>query len=250
MTLLLSVLGVLALAIGLAGAGLFRALRRHDHRCREQSRPWSCERCAAVLAGLDRGGHLVCACGAVSPHLEGADLLAWGAAHHGEEFPALPRDARTDPVAGDPAGAAAGANTPTDNGAGADSGAGSGTGTPVGTGADSTTGADAEPSAEPEPEPEPEAPVRYTTRVRAAAEAEEHARRALAEELSETERRKIVRARRKPDPITPQLLREAEKLGIRPQQSGPNEPGTPEERPAAPVNAEPDAEPAPPDPAP
>ena len=154
MSLLLSLLGAVAAAAVLAVTVAVPALRRRDHRCTEQTRPRTCDRCAAVLRGEDRGGHLVCGCGRVSPHLAGADLLAWRAVHHGEELPPLP-------------------------------------GAPV-------------------PAPAP----RSTTRGRAAAEAEERVRHALAEELGETRRRMIDRARRRPDPITPQLLREAEEFGV------------------------------------
>lgn len=172
MTLLLTLLGLVGVGTALAGAVVARALRRRDHRCVEQSVP-SCERCSAVSRGADRGGHLVCACGAVSPHLFGADLLAWGAEHHGETLPPFPADAEPVGMAEvEPAGQAADA-------------------------------ADV-------------APVRRTTRARAAAEEEERIRQILAEELAETRRRMIDKARRKPDPITPQLLREAEQLGVRP----------------------------------
>jgi hypothetical protein len=185
MTLLLALLGLVGVGTALAGAVAARALRRLGHRCVE--RPVrSCERCSAVSRGADRGGHLVCACGAVSPHLFGADLLAWGAEHHGERLPPFPADA--EPVGAaeaEPAGQATDAAT-------ADA-------------ATATATADAD-----------VAPVRRTTRVRAAAEEEERIRQILAEELEETRRRMIDKARRKPDPVTPQLLREAEQLGARP----------------------------------
>jgi len=47
--------------------------------------------------------------------------------------------------------------------------------------------------------------------VQAAAEAEASAFVAMLDELGEAERRAIARARRNPDPITPQVLREAER---------------------------------------
>ncbi|HEY6797543.1 MAG TPA: hypothetical protein VI248_22950 [Kineosporiaceae bacterium] len=175
MSLLLPALGIIAIGAALAAATLARVVRRHGHRCTEQTRPASCGQCAAVLRGEARGGHLVCACGAVSPHLVGSQLLAWAARHHGETLPPLP-DGIAEPF---PAG-----------------------------------------------DEEPAGPAASTTRGRAAAEAEERVRQTLADALSETERRMIHRGRRKPDPITPQLLREAARLGIQP----PHAPGPSRDR--------------------
>lgn len=87
MTLLLAVLGTVP-AIGVLAAGaVWRRLARRDHRCTVVSRPRSCDACVAVLDGRTRGGHVVCACGAASPHLSGATLLGWRAEHQGEPFP-------------------------------------------------------------------------------------------------------------------------------------------------------------------
>jgi hypothetical protein len=184
MSLLLTLLGMVLVGTALAATSLARALRRRGHRCAVRTLQ-SCARCAAVLRGEDRGGHLVCACGAESEHLLGSDLLRWGSAHHGETLPRLPGEAQ-----------------PTEAEAQGEAG-----------------------------------PARSTTRGRAAAEAEERARLALAEELSETQRRMIDRARRRPDPITPQLLREAEEFGIRP-------PADPDRTPALDGTAKPADDPA------
>jgi hypothetical protein len=64
-----------------------------------------------------------------------------------------------------------------------------------------------------------------TTRVHAAAEAEASAFVAMLDDLGEAERRAIAKARRKPDPITPQLLREAERRS-RPRDEQATEAGT------------------------
>jgi hypothetical protein len=85
-TLLLTAGGaVLALAV-LAAGSLWRLLARRDHRCTVGSLRRACERCATTV----QGGHVLCACGAVSPHLHGTALLAWRAEHQGERFPGTP----------------------------------------------------------------------------------------------------------------------------------------------------------------
>ena len=135
MTLLLTAGGtVLALAV-LAAGSLWRLLAGRDHRCTVGCLR-GCEGCATTR----QGGHVLCACGAVSPHLHGTALLAWRAEHQGELFPGTPGPAR------------------------------------------------------------PPAPG-----------AENDADRALAAIDAEDEsiRRAVVRARRSPDPRTPQVLREA-----------------------------------------
>jgi hypothetical protein len=130
-------------ALGVLGGGsLWRRMARRDHRCTVVSRPAACAECVAVLRGEARGGHVVCACGAVSEHLHGTVLLAWQARHQGEPFPGEPR---TPPA--------------------------------------------------PAPATEQE---RATDAALAAVEAEDEALRRAAH-----------RARRRPDPRTPQVLREA-----------------------------------------
>jgi hypothetical protein len=136
-TLLLTAGGA-ALALAVLGAGsLWRLLARRDHRCTVGSLRQGCEDCAATV----QGGHVLCACGVVSPHLHGTALLVWRAEHQGEQFPGAPGTVRR------PA---------------------------------------------PEEENEPE-----DARALAAIEAED-----------ESIRRAVVRARRSPDPRTPQVLRE------------------------------------------
>ena len=169
MMMQLTVLALALSAVVLVAATFVRAARVADHRCGERRLPAECDRCAAAVRGDDRGGHLVCACGEASPHLFGAELLAWRAAHHDETLPPI-----------------------------------------VAVGPDVAVGSDGG------QEPGSQAP-RRTTRVRAAAAEEERIRQAMAQELDETTRRMISRARRKPDPITPQLLREAEQYGVRPE---------------------------------
>jgi len=181
MILLLLLLAAVAVTAALAAASLARLLRRAGHRCTERTLPSGCDRCAAVLRGTDRGGHLVCGCGATSPHLVGAELLAWGAEHHGETLPPLPVPASAPVLAEEP-----------------------------------------EPAEEPGPAVEPGLPEPpevdkpWTTRGAAAAQERDRVRQALAEELSETQRRMIHRARTRPDPLTPQVLREAEEIGFQP----------------------------------
>jgi hypothetical protein len=125
---------VLALAV-LAAGSLWRLLARRDHRCTVGSLRQGCEECATTA----RGGHVLCACGAVSPHLHGTALLAWRAEHQGERFPGTPGPARG---------------------------------------------------------PAPE-------------EAREDRALAAIEAEDESIRRAVVKARRSPDPRTPQVLREA-----------------------------------------
>jgi len=137
MSLLLPLLAIAAVIGALGVTATLRWLSRRDHRCSVRTRAGRCQRCAAVVRGEDRGGHMVCACGASSPHLTGAGLLHWGAEHHGERLPALPG------APGEPAAGAADAFS------------------------------------------------------------------VLLDEMSDAERQAIVRARRDPDPITPQVIREA-----------------------------------------
>lgn len=89
MLLLTGAGAVTALAV-LAGGSVWRLLARRDHRCVVVSRPAACVECDAVVRGDARGGHVVCACGAASPHLHGTALLAWRAQHQGEQFPGTP----------------------------------------------------------------------------------------------------------------------------------------------------------------
>ena len=146
MTLLLTAGGAaLALAV-LAFGSLWRLLARRDHRCTVGSLR-VCEECGTTV----HGGHVLCACGAVSPHLHGTALLAWRAEHQGERFPGTPGPGRRPALA-----------------------------------------ADAEDEAEEGEEDELE-----RARALAAIEAED-----------ESIRRAVVRARRSPDPRTPQVLRE------------------------------------------
>lgn len=154
MTLLLTLAGLVLVGTALAGASTVRVLERRGHRCRVVTLTSGCDTCALVPAGLARGGHVRCACGATGPHLEGSALLAWQAGHQGGALPPLPADA------GQPA-------------------------------AEKVT------SAAPEDAPH------------AGEEAELEHFVAMLEASGEAERRAIRRAREKPDPITPQLLREA-----------------------------------------
>ena len=89
MLLVTSAGAVAALAV-LAGGSVWRLLARRDHRCAVVSRPTACVECDAVVRGEALGGHVVCACGAASPHLYGTALLAWRSQHHGERFPGTP----------------------------------------------------------------------------------------------------------------------------------------------------------------
>ena len=140
MTLLLTAGGaVLALAV-LVADSMWRLLARRDHRCTVGTLRQGCAECT----GRRLGGHVLCACGAVSAHLHGTVLLAWRAQHQGERFPGTPGPERA---------------TPHRNGAGSDA------------------GSDA---------------------ALEAIEAED-----------ESIRRAVVRARRSPDPRTPQVLQEA-----------------------------------------
>ena len=150
MTLLLTAGGAaLSLAV-LAVGSLWRLLARRDHRCIVGSLRQGCEDCATIAEGADlqggrvQGGHVLCACGAVSPHLHGTALLAWRAEHQGERFPGMPERVRR-------------------------------------------------PALEDEPENE----------------AEHDGALAAIEAEDEGIRRAVVRARRSPDPLTPQVLREA-----------------------------------------
>ena len=140
MTLLLTAGGT-ALAVAVLAAGsLWRLLARRDHRCTVGSLRQGCEDCATTV----RGGHVLCACGAVSPHLHGMSLLAWRAEHQGERFPGTPGPApRLAPGAHD------------DD------------------------------------------------------QAEDESTLAAIEAEDESIRRAVVKARRSPDPRTPQVLREA-----------------------------------------
>jgi hypothetical protein len=147
MTLLL-LLACLAVATAvLAGGAVWHWSARRDHRCRVLTVSRRCDRCVAVLAGHGHGGHVVCGCGATSPHLFGSDLLAWRADHLGQAWPAGPE---------------AGTAAPHHREAEFDG--------------EDLDGVEA----------------------LAALEAE-----------AEAERRAVVRARRRPDPVTPQVLREA-----------------------------------------
>lgn len=168
MTLLLTLFATAVVGGGLGIVVLARRGARRDHRCEPRTLVQSCGACAAVARGQGRGGHIVCACGAVSPHLYGIDLLSWRATHHGERLP-QPADV-----------------------------------------------ADASSQASAAVSPSAAAPARgpasrsvSKTRVHAAEEAEAADFVRMLEERSEAERRAIERARRKPNPITPQLLREA-----------------------------------------
>jgi hypothetical protein len=88
--LLLCLAGAAAAAAVLVSGAVWRALARRDHRCVVVSRPVACPLCQAVLDERGAGGHVVCACGAASPHLLGPELLRWRAAHQGDPWPALP----------------------------------------------------------------------------------------------------------------------------------------------------------------
>jgi len=125
-----------------------RWLARRDHRCVVRTRSTVCTTCVAVRRGDAVGGHVICACGQVSPHLVGSDLLRWRAEHQGERFPALPGE-RTAPTRG---------------------------------------------------------PAAVLGDVD---QAQEEASATLAAGVSEAQRRAIVRARNNPNPLTPQVLREA-----------------------------------------
>jgi hypothetical protein len=83
----------------------WRALARRDHRCVVVSRPGDCGVCEAAVGAHVAGGHVVCACGAASPHLLGPELLRWRAHHQGTPWPALPAEgaARADAAAHRPA---------------------------------------------------------------------------------------------------------------------------------------------------
>jgi hypothetical protein len=142
-TLLLTAGGTaLALAV-LAFGSLWRLLARRDHRCTVGSLR-ACEECGTTAQGAGvRGGHVQCACGAVSPHLHGTALLAWRAEHQGERFPGTPGSGR------------------------------------------------------------PPAPADELTD-----ELEDARALAAIEAEDESIRRAVVRARRSPDPRTPQVLRE------------------------------------------
>jgi len=125
-----------------------RWLARRDHRCVVRTRSTVCTQCIAVRRGDALGGHVICACGQVSPHLVGSELLRWRAEHQGERFPALPGETGT-----------------------------------------ATRG-----------------PAAVLGDVD---QAQEEASARLADELAEAQRRAIVRARNNPNPVTPQVLREA-----------------------------------------
>jgi hypothetical protein len=114
MTLLLSLAGAVVTAAVLVAGTAWRALARRDHRCVVVSRPGACGVCDAVLAGHAAGGHVVCACGAASPHLLGPELLRWRAHHQGMSWPALPAEGA--------ARATAAAHGPDANGDGLDGG--------------------------------------------------------------------------------------------------------------------------------
>lgn len=167
MTLLLTVAATVVVAGVLWGAVVARNGARRDHRCEVRSVASTCSVCAAVVRGQARGGHMVCACGAMSPHLTGIDLLSWRATHHGEKLPSLPAGAAPSVPA---------ASTRSTRSTGS---------------AGSTASAASH------------------TRAHAAEEAETADFVRMLEERSEAERRAIQRARRNPNPITPQLLREA-----------------------------------------
>jgi hypothetical protein len=94
-----------------------------------------------VVHGRGAGGHVVCACGAASPHLLGPELLRWRADHQGMRWPVLPAE---------------GARR-----------------------------------------------VRTAENLDAGPDAE-------LEQLGEDVRRDIERSRRHPDPVTPEVLREAQ----------------------------------------
>jgi hypothetical protein len=142
-TLLLTAGGAALMLAVLAAGSLWRFLARHDHRCTVGSLRRGCGACSSALPG----GHVLCACGAVSAHLHGTALLAWRAEHQGERFPGTPGPTR--------------ASTP-------------------------------------EGEAEHDAEHEAGARVLAAVEAED-----------ESIRGAVFRARRRPDPRTPQVLREA-----------------------------------------
>jgi hypothetical protein len=147
MTLLLLLAGLAVATAVLAGGAVWHWSARRDHRCRVLTVNRRCDPCAAVLAGHGRGGHVVCGCGATSPHLFGGELLAWRADHLGQAWPPGPE-----------AGTAALHQRETE-----------------------FDGEDLD-----------------GVEALAALEAE-----------AEAERRAVVRARRRPDPVTPQVLREA-----------------------------------------
>jgi hypothetical protein len=157
MTLFVSFAGAAAAAAVLVAGATWRALTRRDHRCVVVSRPGACTICEAVVDGHSLsarvGGHVVCACGAASPHLLGHELLRWRAHHQGMPWPVLPTEGAarvTDAAPGDP--------DVQGDGLGA-----------VGDRLD-----------------------------------------AVLEELGEHARREIAQARRRPEPRTPQVIREAE----------------------------------------
>ena len=89
MTLLLTAAGAALALASLAAGSLWRLLARRDHRCTVGSLR-ECDICATTV----QGGHVLCACGAVSPHLHGTALLGWRADHQGERFPGTPGTAR------------------------------------------------------------------------------------------------------------------------------------------------------------
>src|SRR4051794_41652317 len=95
MTLLLLLAGLALTTAVLAGGAVWHWSARRDHRCRVLTVSRRCDTCAAVLAGHGHGGHVVCGCGATSPHLFGSELLAWRADHLGQAWTAGP-DAGTD----------------------------------------------------------------------------------------------------------------------------------------------------------
>jgi hypothetical protein len=162
MNLLLPLLAIAAVTGTLSVMATWRWLGRRDHRCSVCTLTRSCRQCDDVLRGAGRGGHMKCACGALSSHLTGVDLLHWSAEHHGERLPPLP--------------------VPPDQSAGHFQ----------------SVGRD-ESTLKPQ----------SNTRAAAGKAAEAEAFVALLDEMSDAERRAIVRARRNPDPITPQLIREA-----------------------------------------
>ena len=92
MMLLLCLAGIAAAASVLVGGTAWRVLARRDHRCAVVSRPAACAVCEAMLDGHGAGGHVVCACGEVSPHLLGPELLRWRADHQGMRWPTLPAE--------------------------------------------------------------------------------------------------------------------------------------------------------------
>ncbi len=143
---LLAAIGAVATWLGVSSTA--RWLAGRDHRCMVRTRSTACTPCQAVRRGDGLGGHVVCACGEISPHLVGTELLRWRADHQGDPFPALP---------GERVAAARG-------------------------------------------------PASVLGEIdRAQADAFE----VLADGIGEAQRRAIVRARTNPNPLTPQVLREA-----------------------------------------